>query len=114
MGITVHHILRVTVVALCILPPQAQEHATLRAMLARAGFDAGATGVGAPDLDRALTSSEFGTSTDSFVAAYYFADEAPNQLLGPLRVSRFDRPTHRWIDAKRFDPEIRGSVLKVA
>ena len=89
---TVRHILYMTVVVLGILSAQAQEPATLRAMLASAGFEDGATGVGAHDLDRALTSSAFGTSADSFVAAYYFVDESPNQLLGPLRVSRFDRP----------------------
>ena len=93
---------------------QAQEHATLRAMLTRAGFGDGATAAGAPDLERALTSSESGTSADNFVAAYYFADESSNQVLGPLHVSRFDRPTRRWVHAMPFDSEIRGSVLGVA
>jgi len=119
---TVIRLLCVTVVVLSVGPVQAQqratveaqEHATLRAMLTRAGFGDGATGVGAPDLERALTSSESGTSATSFVAAYYFADESPNQVLGPLHVSRFDRLTRRWIHAMPFDSDIGGSVLGVA
>lgn len=72
---TVIRLLCVTVVVLSVGPVQAQqhatveaqEHATLRAMLTRAGFGDDATGASAPDLERALTSSKFGTSADSFV-----------------------------------------------
>ena len=46
---TVIRLLCVTVVVLSVRPMQAQEHATLRAMLTRAGFGDGATAAGAPD-----------------------------------------------------------------
>lgn len=98
---------------LCALPALAQNDGTLRAMLAASGFTDAASAAGAPDLDRVLTSSEFGVRDDSFVAAYYFDDEGANQSLGQLHVSRFDRPTNRWTHATGFDCDTSGAVVAV-
>lgn len=116
MVAVIRRVLCITVFALCVqpAPAQAQNRATLRVVLANAGLADAVTAAGAPDLDRTLTSSEFAAERGSFVAAYYFNDEAPNQVLGPLHVSRFDRGTRQWISARPFDPEISGSVLQVA
>jgi len=107
---------RVTIAALCVLHAQARQKdaPTLRQTLARAGFSDGASAAGAHDLDRALTSSQFATSPDSVVVAYYFADESLNQVPGPLHVSRVDRQSTRWNDAMPVDSEMGGSISSVA
>ncbi len=92
-----------------------RESHTLRAVLQRTGFsDAIAVEAARPDLDRPITSWEFATSADSFVAAYYFIDElSGGGGLGPLHISRFDAPAHRWIQTPDPGEGVGGSVLGI-
>ncbi len=93
---------------------------SLREALDRSGFDDGIRTNDGPDLDRRLTSSAFGTSSDTFVAGYYFQDELDGQGLGPLHVSLFDRSRRTWVhkanisaDVERLGLMAGGSVLGV-
>ena len=92
----------------------------LRQALERSRFEDGIRTANAPDLDRKLTSSAFGTSPDAFVAAYYFQDELEGQGLGPLHVSVFDRVRRQWVHKQNIIAEVEklgmmagGSVLGV-
>jgi hypothetical protein len=94
---------------------------TLRKALERSGFDDGIRTNNAPDLDRKLTSSAFGTSTDTFVAGYYFQDElVDGQGLGPLHVSLFDRSRREWVYGQNVTADVEklglmagGSVMGI-
>jgi hypothetical protein len=93
---------------------------TLREALERSGFEDGIRTNNAPDLERKLTSSAFGTSTDTFVAGYYFQDELVEGHLGPLHVSLFDRSRREWIykqnvtaDVEKLGLMAGGSVLGI-
>src|SRR3954468_9774132 len=81
----------------------------LRQALERAGFEGSIDATDRPDLDRELTSSAFGISSDMFVAGYFFADELQQQSLGPLHVSLFDRAQRRWI----HNEDVRSEVAKL-
>src|SRR5262245_32742961 len=94
--------------------------ASLREALERSGFDDAVRAENIPDLDRTLTSSAFGTSTDTFVAGYYFQDELYGQGLGPLHVSLFDRKRREWVHQPNVDRAVErlgmmagGSVMSV-
>jgi hypothetical protein len=82
---------------------------TLREALTTSGFDDAIVSADGPDLNRTLTSSAFGRTTDAFVAAYYFRDELDGEALGPLHVSRFERPARRWTHAPASANDERGS-----
>lgn len=92
--------------------PQGQPPVTLRAALARYGFDNAVGAADAPRLDAPLTSSEFGASPTAFAAAYYFRDELKGEGFGRLHVSVFDRPSGRWKHAPAVRKPV-GSVLGV-
>ena len=81
----------------------------LREALERSGFEDGIRTIDVPDLDRTLTSSAFGTSPDTFVAAYYFQDQLEGQGLGPLHVSLFDRSRREWV----HKPDVTADVEKL-
>lgn len=83
---------------------------TIAEALTRSGFDRALAAPSAPDIHRELTSSEFGTAADTFVAAYYFADQTVGAGLGPLHVSLFEKGS--WIHATEV-PEPAGAVLDV-
>jgi hypothetical protein len=92
----------------------------LREALERSGFEDGIRTTDVPDLDRKLTSSAFGTSSDTFVAAYYFQDQLEDQGLGPLHVSLFDRSRREWVhqpdvtaDLEKLGLRSGGSVTRV-
>src|SRR5258707_9551628 len=85
----------------------------LREALLRSGFEDAIYTTGAPDLERVLTSSDFGRTPDTFVSGYYFEDELDGQGLGPLHISRFDRPSRRWVHAATITSDDRGSVMDV-
>ena len=86
---------------------------TLREALTRSGFEDAIVSAGGPDLSRTLTSSAFDRTADAFVAAYCFRDELDGQALGPLHVSRFERPGRRCTHAPASANDERGSVLAV-
>ena len=84
----------------------------LREALERSGFEDGIRTDRSPDLDRKLTSSAFGSSSDTFVAGYYFQDEL-GQGLGRLRVSLFDRSRGVWVHNENVGAEVEKLGLMV-
>jgi hypothetical protein len=86
---------------------------TLREALTRSDFADGVLTNNGPDLDRKLTSSDFGFSQDTFVAGYYFQDELKGLELGPMHVSLFDRGRREWIHEQNLGARIEKLGLRV-
>jgi hypothetical protein len=104
-------------VQLCCVPQEAaaqaeRVHTTIRAALEETGFAQAASAPGARHLDEPLTSWEYGSTPDYFVAGYYLKREVKDQFLGPLYISVFRRQANIWVHATGLDDD-SGSVLDV-
>lgn len=89
----------------------AQHARTLREAVTLAGFADALDAPAGRDWDRPLTSSDFGSDKDTFVAACYFENELKREILGPLHLYRFSRVAKAW--TYRALPEAAGSVMSV-